>query len=206
MTQPVLHDAAHHHTWPEDVQGLILGTSMCALGIQFLTHAGLITGQTAGLAVLISYLSGWSFGLVFFVVNLPFYALAIARMGRAFVVKTVIGVAMLSAMTELAPHVLRIDYIHPALAAFLAGATLGLGLLAMFRHGASLGGIGILAFYLQDRFNMRAGYVQLGFDAVLFSLAFFFLDPGLLLWSAMGAVIVNVIVAINHRHDLYVGR
>lgn len=205
MTQPALHDVTHH-TWPEDIQGLILGTSMCALGIQFLTHAGLITGQTAGLAVLISYLSGWSFGVVFFLVNLPFYALAIARMGRAFVIKTVIGVATLSALTELAPLVLRLDYIDPALAAFLAGATLGLGLLAMFRHGASLGGIGILAFYLQERFNMRAGYVQLGFDAVLFSIALFFLDPGLLLWSAMGAMIVNVIVAINHRHDLYVGR
>lgn len=205
MTQSALHDITPH-TWPEDVLALILGTAMCALGIQFLTHAGLITGQTAGLAVLISYLSGWSFGVVFFVVNLPFYALAIARMGRSFVVKTVIGVAMLSVMTELAPHVLRLDYIHPALAAFLAGATLGLGLLAMFRHGASLGGIGILAFYLQDRFNIRAGYVQLGFDAGLFAVAFFFLDPGLLVWSAMGAVVVNVIVAINHRHDLYIGR
>lgn len=205
MTQSALHDVTPH-TWPEDALALILGTSMCALGIQFLTHAGLVTGQTAGLAVLISYLSGWSFGVVFFVVNLPFYILAIARMGRPFVVKTVIGVAMLSVMTELAHHALRIDYIQPALAAFLAGATLGLGLLAMFRHGASLGGIGILVFYLQDRFNIRAGYVQLGFDAVLFAVAFLFLDPGLLLWSAMGAMIVNVIVAINHRHDLYVGR
>lgn len=205
MTQSALHDVTPH-TWPEDALALILGTSMCALGIQFLTHAGLVTGQTAGLAVLISYLSGWSFGVVFFVVNLPFYILAIARMGRPFVVKTVVGVAMLSVMTELAHHALRIDYIHPALAAFLAGATLGLGLLAMFRHGASLGGIGILVFYLQDRFHIRAGYVQLGFDAVLFAVAFLFLDPGLLLWSAMGAMIVNVIVAINHRHDLYVGR
>lgn len=205
MTQSVLHDATPH-TWPEDALALILGTSMCALGIYFLTHAGLVTGQTAGLAVLISYLSGWSFGIVFFVINLPFYALAVARMGRSFVIKTVIGVATLSAMTELAPLVLRIEYIHPALAAFLAGATLGLGLLAMFRHGASLGGIGILAFYLQDRFNLRAGYVQLGFDAVLFAVAFLFLDPGLLLWSAMGAVIVNVIVAVNHRGDLYIGR
>lgn len=206
MTQSsALHDKTPH-TWPEDALALILGTSMCALGIQFLTHAGLITGQTAGLAVLISYLSGWSFGPVFFVVNIPFYLLAMLRMGRDFVVKTVIGVATLSAMTELAPHVLRIDHIHPALAAFLAGATLGLGLLAMFRHGASLGGIGILAFYLQDQFRIRAGYVQLGFDALLFGVAFFFLDPALLVWSLMGAVIVNVIVAINHRDDLYIGR
>lgn len=205
MTQYALHDATSH-TWPEDALALLLGTSMCALGVQFLTQAGLITGQTAGVAVLLTYLSGWSFGVVFFLVNLPFYALAIARMGQSFVIKTVIGVAMLSTMTELAPYVLRIEHIHPALAAFLAGATLGLGLLAMFRHGASLGGIGILAFYLQDRFNIRAGLVQLGFDAVLFSVAALYLNLGLLLWSAMGAVIVNVIVAINHRHDLYIGR
>ncbi|MEJ6394943.1 YitT family protein [Gymnodinialimonas sp. 2305UL16-5] len=210
MTQSAAQGREPHlktpHTWAEDALALILGASMCALGIHFLTHAGLITGQTAGLAVLITYLSGWSFGWVFFLVNIPFYLLALLRMGRAFVIKTVIGVAMLSAMTELAPQVFRIDYIAPGLAAFLAGATLGLGLLAMFRHGASLGGIGILAFYLQDRFNIRAGLVQLGFDAMLFAVAFAVLDPLLLAWSLMGAVIVNVIVAVNHRGDLYIGR
>lgn len=62
----------------------VLGTAMCALGILFLTHAGLITGQKVGLGVLLSYLTGWSFGAVFFVLNLPFYILAWLRMEPRF--------------------------------------------------------------------------------------------------------------------------
>lgn len=196
----------HRHTLLEDAQALILGSAMCALGVHLLTHAGLITGQAAGLAVLIGYASGWPFGVVFFVVNIPFYILALWTMGARFVAKTLVGVALLSVMAELAPLVMRLDYIHPGVAAFLAGATLGLGVLAIFRHGASLGGIGILAVFVQERFGIRAGYVQLSVDVVIFAAAFAMLDPVLVGWSMMGAVMMNLIIAINHRGDLYVGR
>jgi uncharacterized membrane-anchored protein YitT (DUF2179 family) len=60
-------ETSSRHSSLEDIQAFILGTSMCALGITMLTHLGLITGQTAGLAVLIAYVTGWSFGPVFFI-------------------------------------------------------------------------------------------------------------------------------------------
>jgi len=72
------------HSWLDDLQGLSLGVFLCGLGMTVLTHVGLITGQTAGIAVIISYLTGWSFGAVFFVINLPFYVLAYRRLGLEF--------------------------------------------------------------------------------------------------------------------------
>lgn len=63
MTQTAATPAPH--TRIEDAQAFALGTAMCALGVTMLTHLGLITGQTAGLAVLVSYGTGLSFGLVF---------------------------------------------------------------------------------------------------------------------------------------------
>ena len=60
-----------NHTLIEDAQAFVLGTAMCALGLTLLTHPGPITGQTAGLAVLLSYIGGWPFGLLFFAINLP---------------------------------------------------------------------------------------------------------------------------------------
>lgn len=194
------------HTLLEDAQAFVLGTAMCALGVQFLTHLGLITGQTAGLAVLVSYLGGWSFGAVFFVVNLPFYILAWVRMGPRFTIKSFVAVAMLSAFSELMPRLLAFERLDPALGAFLAGASIGLGLIVLFRHGGSLGGIGVLALYLQDRIGFQAGWTQLIFDACLFGAAFFFLDPLLVAWSLLGAVVVNLIIAVNHRKDRYIGR
>ncbi len=198
MTEP------SRHTAFEDAQGLIFGTLMCALGLQFLQHAGFITGQTAGLALVISYASGWGFGAVFFVVNLPFYWLGLRRIGLAFTVKSLIAVSLLSAMAALMPRWLDFSTLHPLLAGVLFGFTTGAGLLAIFRHGGSLGGIGIVALMVQDRTGFRAGWLQMGFDAVLFALALLWIPAERVLWSVPGVVILNAVLAINHRRDRYV--
>ncbi|MGO7690470.1 YitT family protein, partial [Rhizobium ruizarguesonis] len=61
---------------------------------------------------------------------------------------------------------LTISSIHRAWAALLGGLLLGFCLLALYRHRASLGGVGILVIYLQERFGIRAGLVQLAIDMV----------------------------------------
>ena len=194
------------HTPLEDAQALLLGTALCALGVEFLTAAGLVTGQTAGLGVLLSYVTDLSFAAWFFLLNLPFYVLGWFRMGPRFVIRTVIAVTLVSAMSWLLPQVLTIGAIHPLAASALSGATIGMGLIVIFRHGASLGGIGILALWIQERFDIRAGWVQLGFDAALFMVAFLLFDPWLTTASLLGAVIVNLTIAVNHRRDRYIGR
>lgn len=192
------------HSWFEDAQGLSFGAAMCAFGVLILTGAGLVTGQTAGLAVLISYVTGYSFGLVFFLVNIPFYALAWVRLGREFTLKTFVSVALVSVFSTIIGDLVEIDPANPAMAAVLFGMIAGAGLLAIFRHRASLGGVGIVAFDLQERLGWRAGWVQLGFDLVLFAVAAVVLPLHLVAWSLLGAVVLNAIVAINHRRDRYI--
>ncbi|MEM9798514.1 MAG: YitT family protein [Pseudomonadota bacterium] len=194
------------HTPLEDAQAFLLGSMLCALGVQFLTAAGLVTGQTAGLGVLLSYVTDLSFAVWFFLLNLPFYLLGWLRLGPRFVIKTVIAVTMVSGITQVMPDLVSFDDLNPWAASALAGAVIGMGLIVIFRHGASLGGIGILALWMQERFGIRAGWVQLGFDALLFLAAFVFLDAPLVLASLLGAVIVNLIIAVNHRRDRYIGR
>jgi uncharacterized membrane-anchored protein YitT (DUF2179 family) len=192
------------HTLVEDAQGIAYGATMAAFGIVILTHLGLVTGQTAGLAVLISYATGWGFGPVFFAINLPFYVLGYLRMGLAFTVKTFLAVALLSALSLWLPGQVSFATLNPWVGAVLFGFLSGSALLALFRHGASLGGIGIVALMLQDKLGWRAGWVQLGFDAVLFTLAFAVIDTKAVLISFLGALVVNLVIAINHRRDRYV--
>lgn len=192
------------HNLLDDAQGLIFGTLMAALGLQFLRHAGFITGQTAGLALVISYATGWAFGPVFFAVNLPFYWLGYRRIGLAFTIKSLISVTLLSVMAQILPQYMDFSTLHPLLAGILFGFTTGAGLLALFRHGSSLGGIGIVALMVQDRTGFRAGWLQMAFDAVLFAVALFWIPVDRVLWSIPGVVILNLVLAINHRRDRYV--
>lgn len=192
------------HSLTEDAQGIAYGAVMAAFGITILTHLGLVTGQTAGLAVLIGYATGWGFGPVFFVINLPFYLLGWWRMGWAFTIKTFAAVAAVSGLSMLMPEWIGFSQLHPAFGAVLFGLASGSALLALFRHGASLGGVGIVALIAQDRLGWRAGWVQLAFDAVLFAAALLVIAPEQVGWSFLGALVVNLVIAINHRRDRYI--
>lgn len=195
---------ATRHTAIEDAQGIGLGVFLCALALHVLTHAGLITGQTAGIAVILSYLTGYPFGAVFFVINLPFYLLAWRRLGPVFTAKSLLSVTLLSIAATLIPRWFEIAWVATPLAAATAGALTGVGLLVMFRHNGSLGGLGVVALLVQDRFGFRAGYVQLLADAVIFGAAFALFPFATVFWSLVGAVILNLIIAINHRRDRYI--
>ncbi|MFO1176331.1 MAG: YitT family protein [Paracoccaceae bacterium] len=192
------------HSLLEDAQGIAYGAGMAAFAITILTHLGLVTGQTAGLAVLISYATGWSFGPVFFAVNLPFYWLGYRRLGGRFVAKTLLAVTLMSGLAMLMPSWVGFARLDPVVGALLFGAISGSALLALFRHGASLGGIGIVALYLQDRTGFRAGWTQLLFDLCLFAAALALRDPATVAVSALGALVVNLTIAVNHRRDRYI--
>lgn len=198
-------NTAHPHYAPhEDLQGLLVASAEAALGIHLLRAAGLMTGGTAGLALILSYLGGWSFGLTFFVVNIPFFALAWRVGGRGFFLKSLAAVSLVSVLAEALRPLLVIDHIHPAAAAILFGVAAGVGLLGLFRHSGSLGGVSIVALILQDRFGIRAGVTQIVHDAALFAFAAFVLPPERVGWSLLGALVLNLVIAFNHRRDWYV--
>lgn len=197
-------DDPRKHTLWEDVQGLGLGVFLCSLGVHILTSVGLITGQTAGLAVIASYLTGYSFGIAFFVINLPFYLLAYRRLGLEFTIKSLISVTLMSLVTEALPWGMQFDRLEPALGAVAFGALVGIGLLAMFRHNGSMGGLGVVALLVQDTTGFKAGWVQLIADAVIFSIAFLLFPVPIVLYSLLGAVVLNLVITFNHRRDRYI--
>lgn len=192
------------HTLAEDTQGLVTGALVSGLGFYLLSRVGLLTGGTAGVAFLIHYALNISFGLLFFIVNLPFYYLSFKRLGWAFSAKTFVAIGLVSMITELEQRYLLIGYLHPFWGALMGGLLLGYGLLALYRHRASLGGVGILAIYVQERFGIQAGLIQLAFDACVMAAAFLLLEPLVVFWSIIGAVVLNLFLAINHRSDRYI--
>ena len=195
---------ANHHSAIEDAQGIAFGVCMAAVGMHILTYMGFIAGQTTGVAALISYSTGWPFSLMYFTISLPFLWFGYKRMGLVFTLKTFLCVGLLSLAIAILPRWLSFQHIQPAFAAVLFGILFGIAALAVVRHGGSFGGISILWLILQDRTGFRAGYAQLIFDAVLFTVSLLFLDWHILGWSFLGAAVFNLFLAINHRRDRYI--
>lgn len=97
---------AEEHSLFDDVQGLLVGTLLVAISVQFLQAASLFTGQIAGLALVGTQALDLSFSVLFFALNLPFYIIAYLRMGWEFTLKTFCAVGLLSLWTYVLPSVI----------------------------------------------------------------------------------------------------
>ena len=195
---------ARHRPY-EDVQALLTGTLFIALGITMYGNTHLLTGGTAGFAFLLHYATGWNFSALIFAVNLPFYGLAWWRMGKVFALKTVVAVSLMALLVQWLPQWVVFQTLNPVFAAVAGGLLIGAGMLMLFRHRASLGGINVLVLYLQERFGWRAGKVQMGFDCLIVLAAFSVVDAWHVALSVLGAVVMNLTLAVNHRPGRYIG-
>ena len=193
------------HTWLDDGHALVAGSLFVALGMTMFAHAGLLTGGVAGAAFLVSYATGLNLALCFFVFSLPFFWLSWARLGPAFTLKSLAAVALVSLCTALAPQVVRFELLNPWVASVLGGFLIGFGLLALLRHQASVGGVNIVAQWLQQTRGLRAGHVQMAVDLLVVLAALAVVPPERVLQSVVGAVAIGAILTLNHRPGRYLG-
>lgn len=191
------------HTLVEDALGYVTSIVVSSLGLYLIQTVGAVTGGTAGLSLLVSYWTGLPFEVLFVLVNLPFFGLALSKKGVWFTVRSLGCVIAVSAMTRVHAELLPLDGLDTIYGVVAGNLLVGLGLLVIFRHGASLGGFNVLALVLQERLDLRAGYVQMGLDLSVILLALAVVSPATVLLSALGAVILNIILAFNHRPGRY---
>ena len=198
--------SAVRHSVVEDVLGILTGTFAASLGLFLLKSSGAVTGGTAGLALLLSYSVALPFGVIFFSVNLPFFALAVWKKGWNFALRTGAAIALVSVMASLHPAALGSLHIDPAYGVLGGNLLAGVGLLILFRHQSSLGGFNIMALLLQEKLGWRAGYVQMVLDVAIVLASLALVPPLMVLLSAAGATLLNLILALNHRPGRYLGK
>jgi uncharacterized membrane-anchored protein YitT (DUF2179 family) len=204
---PAAHAAspAPPHSLADDLLAYATAIVLVSLGLALLAGAGLLTGGTPGLAFLLRYATGLPLGLALFVVNLPFYLLAWRELGLRFTLRTLAAVSALSLGVEAVARLVRLESVHPMYAAIAGGTLIGVGLLVLFRHGASLGGINVLALALQRRRGFSPGAVQMAVDAAILVGAFAVVDPVRVAYSIAGSLAVNLVLLRNHRPGRYLG-
>ena len=192
------------HSLVEDLLALLIGSLLIGLGLLLLQSARLFTGGIAGIALILHYLTGYAVGPLFVLANVPFMLFAWRRMGVGFTLKTLAVNLLLAGISLGLPRVIRVE-IEPAFAAVAGGVLVGMGLLTLVRHRASVGGIGVVAIWAQERHGISAGRVQMAADGVILLAALLVLPAGGLPLSVVSAFLLDLIVLMNHRPGRYVG-
>lgn len=205
MPEPIKAGPARRHSVLEDGLGILVGTLLASFGVVLYARAALLVGGVVGLAQVLAFISPVPLWLGLFLLNLPFYGFALRTSGRAFVLRTLLAVTLESVVAREAAGWLEIAAIDPAFAAVAGGALIGVGLLCLFRHDTSLGGIGMLSVYLQARYGLRAGGVQMACDLAILAAGSCLLPAQNLVLSVLGAIVMNGVLVVHHRADRYVG-
>jgi uncharacterized membrane-anchored protein YitT (DUF2179 family) len=197
--------AARPHSLAEDGYAIAIGCAFIAMGLLLLKQANLVTGGMAGIALLLSYLVPASPSTLFLLINIPFFLFAGRAMGMAFGLKTLFANVAIMGVGLLMPAALAIARVSPLFAALFGGSIIGFGILAIARHGAGVGGVGVVALILQKARGWNAGRTQMGCDILILLASLPVLSPERFGLSILSAAAINAVLIVNHRPGRYIG-
>ena len=140
-----------------DIVLITIGCTLCAVAINgILIPQNFATSGITGLAlVLHRKIPSLNFGVIYFLINLPLFALAWMAVGRRFFFYSLAGMAALSLSVTLIKVPIHLD--DKILNALWAGLISGAGVGLTLRSSGSQGGIDILAVMLLKRFSIGIG-------------------------------------------------
>ena len=164
---------------------IALGILSAGMGLKgFLLSSNFIDGGVTGISMLLAKTTGVSLSVFLLVVNLPFIAVGYRQMGRAFAIRSVLGIAGLAASLAVIPY----PDVTPdlLLTAVFGGFFIGAGIGLAVRGGAVLDGTEIAALLISKRGDLlKVGDVILAFNIVLFLFAMSLLGVDAALYSIL---------------------
>ena len=160
---------------------------------------------TAGIAIIISKLSGFNLSLCVMVVFLPFLILGTAILGRIFGIKALIGTFVYTVGLAVFEHIhLELNTEHFLAVAF-GGAILGGGLALILKAGGCIDGSEIFANIVIKMISNKTGkdfsltYILLGFNLCVYAAVFILINQNAALLSFLVYIVATAV--INHFTD-----
>ena len=190
--------------------GLIaVGSALCAVALNgILIPRGFLSGGFTGLALIIHFLfPAAPLGAVYFLLNLPNFAVGWKYVGRRFFLYSIAGMFIFSAAIETVRVSLPVyDYL---LSALLAGIIVGIGSGLILKSLGSAGGTDILSVILLKLFSVRLGTTILAFNGIILVAAavLFSLEMALytMIYLYISSYMVNLVVTgLNQRKAVYI--
>jgi len=181
---------------------ILSGAIFSAIGVvSFLVPNSLITGGTAGLALLLHHMSSLTIGTWMFLVNVPLVILGTKYFGKQYAVKSVLTIVLISVLIDVLKEVFSLPSFtnETLLGAIFGGVFIGLGIGFIIKGKSSAGGSSIIATIIASKTKYKAAEAMLFIDAAVILLSIYvFNDVDKALWSIVSiyvsAKVIDVIL------------
>ncbi|MBO4902989.1 MAG: YitT family protein [Lachnospiraceae bacterium] len=160
---------------------------------------------TAGIAIIISKMTGFRLSICVLCVVLPFLLIGMIYLGRVFCIKAVIGSVVYMVGLDYFEHIPFSLNTEHFLAVAFGGALLGAGLSLILKFGGCIDGSEILANVIIKKLSDKTGrnysmnVILIAFNALVYTAAFFLIDRNAALLSLLVYVVATTI--IDHFTD-----
>lgn len=177
---------------------IITGSLILSLAvIGFFPPNNLLTGGTAGLALLLHYVTNYSIGAIMIAINLPLLIIGAKYLGKLFAIRTIVTIIITSLFLDLFSEILVLKpfIIDTILASIFGGIGIGIGLALIIKGNSSAGGSTIIARIVATKTEIKPGKVILVIDLlIIFSALFIFNDTAQVLWSVISIYITSKVI------------
>lgn len=152
-----------------DLALIALGSLLFALSVViFSAPNDIAPGGVTGLATMLNYLFRLPIGVMSVAINIPLLLIGWKRLGHRFLLRTLLGLLLSSAMTDLLALFMPAFRGEPMLVCLFGGALAGLGLGLILSRGATTAGSEIVGRLLEQRFpHVPIGRLILLVDAAV---------------------------------------
>lgn len=128
----------------KDIILIVFGTMFAGFGMaSFLLPNKLSSGGFTGIATVFYYFLGWNVGLTVIILNIPFFVYAFVRIGKKFLIKTVIATFLLSFFIDIFEYLPLLTN-DRLLASIYGGVLIGIGTGLTFKAHTSTGGTDLI--------------------------------------------------------------
>ncbi len=149
---------------------LLLGSAVAAFSVEkILVPVQILDGGVVGISIIIHMLANIPLGILTFALNMPFVIIGARKMGKGFLVRTLVAMAFFSVSIQGFSHLEYDVTDDKLLATVFGGVILGLGVGIVIRNGGCLDGTESVAILIsRKKPSLSVGQIVLMFNIVIY--------------------------------------
>ena len=171
-------------------------TVMAAAIVLFILPAGLITGGTTGLGIIMQHLTGMSLPVFSAIFNVTMFLLGLVCLGKTFAATTLVSTVLSPVMLAVMQYIVG-DYViceDVLLCVLFGGILVGVAIAMVVRAGSSTGGMDIPPLLLQKFAGIPVSRSLYAFDLFIIAGQTVLVAPDMLLYGVLMVLVYTVVI------------